>query len=164
MDSTSTIALPAKFIILSENLLGLGATYSSLLIFNEKNNLVYSCSTDPEWANEFSSKELYKDCHLLNEAYIQMSSNNNPFTLAWDFCSPFTEEAKALDDIRKVKNITHGVGFCLQGINNTKVLLNIAGKYCDINFGFNVLRNREQVFRDLRGIMLDHHQHSILLT
>ena len=154
MDNKTSLKKQDRFILLNKNLLGLGATYSSVLVFNEKNNVLHSCSTDPDWSDEFTSKKLYKDCHLLQEAYKQMGYNNSSFTLAWDFYLPITEEARALEDIRKQKNITHGVGFCIKGLNQTKILLNVAGKYSDVNFGLNVLRNRDQIYKELRSFML----------
>lgn len=147
-----------SFNSLSENLLGLGATYSSILIFNDTNIVTSSYSSDLDWSNEFTSTGLYKDCHLLQEAHDQMKRNSSSnFTLLWDLYSPLSEKANELDDIRKSKNITHGVGFCLNGRFGEKVLLNIAGKFSDINFGVNVLRNRSKIYRDL----LDFTRHSI---
>ena len=155
MDSSKKLKQNNQFILLNEHLLGLSATYISTLIFNKQNKVLYSCSTDPEWSDEFTSKKLYQDCHLLQEACRQMNFNNSSFTLAWDFYSPVTEEAKVLEDIRKYKNISHGVGFCITGSDQTKIMLNIAGKYADINFGLNVLRNREKIYKETRRIMLE---------
>jgi len=135
---------------LSENLLGLGATYSSMLIFNDANVVTSTYSSDLNWSNEFTSTGLYKDCHLLQEAHNQMKRNNTSnFTLLWDLYSPLSEKSNVLDEIRKSKNITHGVGFCLNGRSGEKILLNVAGKFSDINFGVNVLRNRNKIYRDL---------------
>jgi len=139
-----------SFNSLSENLLGLGATYSSVLIFNDANVVTSSYSSDLEWSNEFTSTGLYKDCHLLQEAHNQMKKNiSSNFTLLWDLYSPLSAKANELDEIRKSKNITHGVGFCLNGRLGEKILLNVAGKFSDINFGSNVLRNRSKIYEDL---------------
>ena len=154
MDNQTAIKIEKSFTLFSDQLLGLGATYSSILIFNDNNLVIKSFSSDQEWADEFTSKELYKDCHLLQEAHKQMKLNQAAFTIAWDLYSPVTEKAKNLDDVRKQKNITHGVGFCIQYAGHPKILLNIAGKYADVNFGLNVLRNRGKIYQELREILM----------
>lgn len=150
MDCKKTIVIGRKFSLLSGELLNFGATYSSVLMFSENNSVLFSKSSNPEWVGEFTSTGLYKNCHLLCEANSQMQSNHSSFTLLWDLYQPTTEEAKGLDDIRKYKDITHGVGFCSTNPDGSRLLLNVAGKYSDINFGLTVLKNRAAVFKSLR--------------
>ena len=154
MDSKKAIKKEDKFWKMNGDLINIGATYVSLLVFDENNKIIYSKASDLDWAEEFTSKELYKDCHLLSEANSQMTLRDNSFTMAWDLYSPQTESAKALDDIRKSKNITHGVGFCVKNNNGLKLMLNVAGKYTDINFGYNVLKKRKEVYMELYNFIL----------
>lgn len=136
----------------------MGSTYVSLLIFNKNNDVLYSKSSNPDWVNEFTSTGLYRKCHLLNAANEQMALHKNSFTLAWDLYSPQTEEASELEEIRKYKDITHGVGFCINN-SGSRLMLNIAGKYSDINFGLNVLRSRKEVYRALHHFILNKSSH-----
>lgn len=153
MDSKKTIAIDRKFSLLSNDLMNFGATYSSVLLFSENNSVIFSKSSDPEWADEFTSTGLYKHCHLLNEATAQMQSNQSSFTLVWDLYQPITEKAKELNEIRQYKDITHGVGFCSTNPDGSRLFLNVAGKYSDINFGLSILKNRIAVFRSLRNFI-----------
>lgn len=106
---------------------------------------------DPHHRNR---QGLYKHCHLLNEASAQMQSNHSSFTLVWDLYQPITEKAKELCEIRQYKDITHGVGFCSTNPDGSRLLLNIAGKYSDINFGLTILKNRVAVFKSLRNFIM----------
>lgn len=154
MDSKKTLSKENQFWQINNNLINIGATYVSLLIFDGKNEIVYSKSSDLDWADEFTSTGLYKNCHLLSEANSQMSLHDKSFTIAWDLYSPQTDLAKSLDDIRKSKNITHGVGFCVKNSNGSKLMLNVAGKYTDINFGLNILKKRKEIYHDLHTFIL----------
>ncbi len=155
MDSKKTLIKKDNFNTLTENLLGIGSTYSSILILNNKNIVTSSYSSNPDWSNEFTSTGLYKDCHLLQEAHNQMKiAGSSNFTLLWDLYSPLSEGAKELDEIRKSKNISHGVGFCLNGCLGEKILLNVAGKFSDINFGMTVLRYRKKIYGELLDFTL----------
>lgn len=153
MDSKKTIAIERKFSLLKNDLMNFGATYSSVLMFSENNNVLFSKSSNPEWGEEFTSTGLYKHCHLLNEAKGQMQSNHSSFTLVWDLYQPITEEGEELNEIRQYKDITHGVGFCSTNPDGSRLLLNVAGKYSDINFGLTILKNRVAVFRSLRNFI-----------
>lgn len=147
MDSKKTLGfgINKQFSLLNTELVNLGATYSSILMFSKSSN--------PEWVSEFTSSGLYKHCHLLNEASAQMQSNPSSFTLVWDLYQPITEDAKMLDEIRQQKDISHGVGFCSTNPDGSRLLLNVAGKYADINFGLAVLKNRSSVFKSLRQLI-----------
>ncbi|MDI9818630.1 MULTISPECIES: hypothetical protein [unclassified Legionella] len=127
-----------------------GATYSSVLIFSENNKVLFSKSSNPEWSEEFTSTGLYKHCHLLSEANAQMQSNQSSFTLVWDLYKPTTDKANELNEIRQYKDITHGVGFCTTNPDGSRIILSVAGKYSDFNFGLSILRNRAAVFKSLR--------------
>lgn len=154
MDNQKTIKHDDHFWQMNRDLVDVGATYVSLLIFNANKDVLYSKSSNPDWMEEFTSTGLYKKCHLLRAAHDQMAqSQQHLFTLAWDLYSPPTEEAYELEEIRKYKNITHGVGFCIKD-HETRLMLNIAGKYSDINFGLNILKNRKEVYRSLRYFTL----------
>ena len=153
MDSKTALKIDRKFSLLSGDLMNFGATYSSVLMFSENNSVLFSKSSNPEWGDEFTTTGLYKHCHLLHEANAQMQSNHSSFTLVWDLYQPNTEQAKELCEIRKYKDITHGVGFCSTTPNGSRLLLNIAGKYSDINFGLSILKNRAAVFRSLRNFI-----------
>lgn len=153
MGSKKTIVVEKKFSHLRKDLMNFGATYSSVLLFAENNNVLFSKSSNPEWGEEFTSTGLYKHCHLLNEASAQMQSNHSSFTLIWDLYQPITEEGKELNEIRQYKDITHGVGFCSTNPDGSRLLLNVAGKYSDINFGLNILKNRAAVFKSLRNFL-----------
>jgi len=150
MDSKTALEIDRKFLLLNGELINFGATYSSVLVFSKNNGVLFSKSSNPDWSEEFTKTGLYKHCHLLNEASAQMQANLLSFTLVWDLYQPITEQAKELCEIRRSKDITHGVGFCSTNPDGSRLFLNIAGKYSDINFGFSVLRNRVAVFRSLR--------------
>lgn len=150
MDSKKTVGIDKQFSLLSDELMNVGATYSSMLIFSEDNKVLFSKSSNPEWAEEFTSTGLYKHCHLLNEAKSQMQSNQSSFTLVWDLYQPDTDKAMELNEIRQYKDITHGVGFCTTNSDGSRLILSVAGKYSDCNFGLNILKNRATVFRSLR--------------
>lgn len=150
MDSKKTVGIDRKFTSLNHDLLNFGATYSSVILLSDNNNLLLSKSSNPEWGEEFTSTGLYKHCHLLREANTQMQSNQSSFTLVWDLYKPNTDEAQELDEIRKYKDITHGVGFCTTNHDGSKLILSVAGKYSDVNFGLSILKNRIAVYKSLR--------------
>lgn len=154
MDSKKTIKISNNFNVLNKELLNIGATYSSLLIMDDDSKVIYSKSSNIDWSEEFTSSGLYKHCHLLKEANKQMGYINSPFTLLWDLYTPFTDKEHELEDIRSHKNIVHGVGFCFPDNNGRRILLSIAGKYSDINFGSIVLKHRSAVYKGLRQAML----------
>ena len=153
MDNKATLALNGNFFRFNKELLNIGATYSSVLVFDINNNVAFSKSSNTDWTDEFTSTGLYKDCHLLHEAEWQMALHDASFTLVWDLYNPVTEQAKNLHEIRKHKDIAHGVGFCFKNIDGSIILLNIAGKYSDINFGLTVLKHRQQVYKSARKLM-----------
>lgn len=150
MDSKTTLAMDKKFSLFNDDLMNFGATYSSVLLFSEKNKVLFSKSSNPEWGEEFTSSGLYQHCHLLNEAKSQMQLNQSSFTLVWDLYKPISDQARELDEIRKYKNITHGVGFCITNRDGSRIILSVAGKYADCNFGLSILKNRIAVFKSLR--------------
>ncbi|STX84899.1 Uncharacterised protein [Legionella donaldsonii] len=154
MVNKKTIEADKKFWQMNNELINVGATYLSLLLFNENNEIIYSKSSDIDWADEFTTTGLYKHCHLLSEANNQMNLHKNSFTVVWDLYSPQTEEAKALDDIRKYKDITHGIGFCVKNSDDTRIILNIAGKHTDVNFASNVLKKRANIYKELYSFIL----------
>ena len=155
MDNSKALIDDRYFLFFDQELKNIGATYISFLAFNNDNDVVYSKSNNPDWVYEFTSSGLYKNCHLLREASKKMlNDNESSFCLSWDFYEPQTEEEKNLDEIRKIKNITHGVGFCIKS-NKYNLLLNIAGKHSDINFGLNVLKNRASIYKVLQKSILE---------
>lgn len=155
VDKTSIIQNNA-FANLNKNLLGLGTTYLSLIVLDKNSNAIISQSSDLDWSFEFIETGLYKDCHLLKKASDLMSlSKNSSFTLAWDSVFPICEKQRSLEDIRKQKNIMHGIGFCNKDVLGNKIFLNIAGKYSDVNFGLNVLRKRKEVYKNLYRFLLN---------
>lgn len=155
MVNKTSISQNNAFDILFENLKGLGTTYLSSIVLDKDENVILSKSSNRDWASEFIGAGLYKDCHLLKEGSRLMQLNNNEgFTLAWDMVKPVEEKQKALEDIRMQKNIMHGVGFCSKDFLGNKIFLNIAGKYSDINFGLNVLKNRKEVYRKMHSFIV----------
>jgi hypothetical protein len=154
MDSKEAVKIENNFHVVNKELLNIGATYSSLLIMNEGSKIIFSRSSNIDWSEEFMSSGLYEHCYLLKEANKQMKFNDAPFTMAWDLYKPLTDQERELADIRNQKDIVHGVGFCFQGNQRQKILLNIAGKYSDINFGAMVLRHRAAVYKSLRQAMI----------
>lgn len=154
VDKTSIVQSNA-FAELNEDLLGLGTTYLSLIVLDENSNAIISQSSDLDWSSEFIENGLYKDCHLLAKASSLMTLHKSgSFTLAWDSVLPVGEKQKSLEDIRKQKNIMHGVGFCNKDTLGNKIFLNIAGKYSDVNFGLNVLRERKEIYKKLHKFLL----------
>lgn len=149
MDSKKTLGADGQFSSFSNDLINLGATYSSVLLLSENNEVLFSKSSDPDWLAEFTSTGLYKYCHLLGEARSQMQFNPSSFTLLWDLYQPKSEESMELNEIRQYKDISHGVGFCCKNPDGSRLLFNVAGKYSDINFGLAVLKNRVAIFRSL---------------
>lgn len=135
-------------VLISESLECLGATYCSILSFDQDNNLIYKKSSNPEWAEEFASHDFYKNCHLLIASQEMLKVNKGDFVVAWDMYKPFTAQAHQLDEIRKNSNMCHGVGFCFQS-ESGHTLVNIAGAYHDINFGLNVLKNKKEAYKEL---------------
>jgi len=123
-------------VLISEDLQGIGATYCSILSFDKNNMIIYKKSSNPEWAEEFTSHDHYKSCHLLLASQEMLKINTGNFIVAWDIHKPFTDEAHELDEIRKKSNICH-------------TLVNIAGSYYDYNFGANVLRGKADVYKEL---------------
>lgn len=77
------------------------------------------------------------------------------FVLAWDTVFPVGEKQKNLEEIRKLKNIMHGIGFCNTDVLGNRVFLNIAGKYSDVNFGLNVLKERKEVYKKMHKFLLE---------
>lgn len=161
MDNKKILERENNFWHLHNELINIGTTYLSLLVFDEYNNVIFSKSSDYDWAEEFTSTGLYKNCHLLNEAHSQMEIlKNKRFTIAWDLYTPETDESKSLEEIRKQKNISHGVGFGISN-NQIKLLLNVAGKYSDINFGLNLLKKKKAIYEDLNKFMLQEPSYSL---
>jgi len=149
MGNQTTVREEKYFLELNNRLKDLGTTYFSILLFNSNNEMIYSRSSNPEWVDEFSSSGKYKKCHLLAAANDLSSLRDGSFTLAWDLYLPETDDAKMLDEIRKSKDITHGVGFCIKNSNKSTMMLNIAGKYADVNFGLNVMKRRALVYKNI---------------
>jgi len=142
------------FLNLDRELKNAGSTYISLLVFDKNSNVINSKSNNSEWVHEFTSSGLYKNCHLLKTAHEKiLTEQSSSFCLAWDFCTAITEKEKALEEIRKAKDICHGVGFILK-VEELTLMLNVAGKYSDINFGYNILKHRSDIYRSLRDFFI----------
>lgn len=155
MVNKTSIVLRKSFKELNDDLLGLGTTYLSLIVMDQNSNAIISESSNPDWSLEFIESDSYKDCHLLKKAGDLMSiCKNGSFNLVWDSVAPENDKQKSLDEIRKQKNIVHGIGFCSVDNLGNKIFLNIAGKYSDINFGLNVLKERADVYKKLRHFLL----------
>ena len=153
MDSQKALRLGSNFHLLNSELLNIGATYCSLLVMNENKEIIFSKSSNIDWSEEFTSSVLYKHCHLLQEANKQIIYNDSPFTLIWDLYNPNSDKGYELEDIRNQKNIAHGVGFSFRDNLEQTILLSIAGKYSDVNFGSLVLKHRSAVYKSLRKAM-----------
>lgn len=154
VDKTS-INKDIAFDNLYKELQGLGTTYLSIIVIGSDSNVLLSKASNPDWASEFIGAGLYRDCHLLQEGSRLMHLNKNAgFTLAWDMVSPVEEKQKILEEIRMQKDIMHGVGFCSKDFMGNKIFLNIAGKYSDVNFGLNVLKNRRTVYRKMHSFLV----------
>lgn len=83
----------------------------------------------------------------MQEAYIQTENQKSSFIFLWDNYFPCNEESTYLNIMRKEKNISHGVAFCSPLNNGGKLILTVTGKYHDINFSKNVLRNKNLVYK-----------------
>lgn len=92
----------------------------------------------------------------MQEAYNQINNHKNGFIFVWDSYFPYNEESIYLDRLRKEKNISHGVAFCSPLENGGKSILTIAGKYYDINFSKNVIRNKNTVYRAILKSLVSH--------
>ena len=135
---------------LSEEIMGFGTTYLSLMVINADNKHMIAKSTNPDWASEFLESGLSKECHLLKRANENFAKDIHSFSLIWD-AVPLSQDEKAnkLHELRLSKNYAHGIGFCQEDILGNRLIVSIAGKYSDINFGLNLMKNRSAVFREI---------------
>lgn len=78
----------------------------------------------------------------MQEAYFQATNQKTGFIFLWDNYFPCNEESAYLNKMREEKNIYHGVAFCSALNNGGKLILTVTGKYHDVNFSKNVLRNK----------------------
>lgn len=132
--------------MLIDALLEYGATYSSITILDQNGKSIFSKSSSDKWLKIYMDSHLYTKCHLMQEAYIQTENQKSGFIFLWDNYFPCNEESTYLNSMRKEKNISHGVAFCSSLNNGGKLILTVTGKYHDVNFSKNVLRNKNLVY------------------
>lgn len=135
--------------LLIDELLGLGATYSSVTILDQNGKSVFSKSSNDEWLKIYMDSGLYTQCHLMKEAFSQVKKQNGDFIFLWDKYFPCNEESVYLNRMRQEKNISHGVAFCSPLNNGGKLILTVTGKYHDINFSQNVIRNKKLAYKSI---------------
>lgn len=133
--------------LLIDKLLDYGVTYSSITLLDKNGNSYFSKSSSDKWLDLYINSGLYLKCHLMQEAFTQIKKHNNGFTFIWDKYAPFNEESVYLNKLRDEKNITHGVAFCSVLPDGCKSIITVTGKYHDINFSNNVLRNKKPIYK-----------------
>lgn len=133
--------------MLIDELLEYGATYSSITILDQNGKSAFSKASSDEWLKIYMDSRLYTKCHLMQEASKQTTNQKSGFIFIWDNYFPNNEESSYLNKMREEKNISHGVAFCSPLNNEGKLILTVTGKYHDINFSNNVLRNKNLVYR-----------------
>lgn len=133
--------------LLIDELLGCGATYSSVTLLDQNGKAFFSkCSSD-QWLNTYMSSGLYQKCHLMRGASNQIKNHQNGFVFVWDNYFPDNEESLYLNKLREEKNISHGVAFCSPLENGGKLILTVTGKNADVNFSKNTIRNKNIVYK-----------------
>jgi hypothetical protein len=140
--------------VLIDELLGYGATYSSMTLLDQNGNSYYSRSSSDEWLKTYIESNLYVKCHLMQEAFNQAKNQKNGFIFQWDSYFPCNEESAYLNRMREEKNIAHGVAFCSPLDNGGKLILTVTGKYHDVNFSKNVLRNKNLVYKAVMSSLI----------
>lgn len=135
--------------LIIDELLDYGATYSSITILDNQGNSCFSKSSSDEWLKIYMDSHLYTKCHLMQEAYNQSIKQKNNFIFVWDRYFPNNDESLYLNKMREEKNLSHGVAFCSSLDNGGKLIITITGKYHDINFSENVIRNKKIVYKTI---------------
>lgn len=131
---------------LIDELLDHGVTYCSVTILDTDGKAFFSKSSSDEWQKKYMESDLYKRCHLMREASYQIQNQTNSFIFVWDKYFPTNEESKYLSQLRKERNIDHGVAFCSKLENGTKSIVTVTGKHHDINFSNLVLKNKKPIY------------------
>jgi hypothetical protein len=120
-----------------------GATYSSIILADEK-SVLYKYSSSQSWDNLYHETGYSKSCHLI-QATKKLAVNNKNFTLFWDYVAPENEISLYLNAKRKENNICHGVSFCTINKNGILEILTLTGKNSDINFASKVISSKQKI-------------------
>lgn len=128
---------------LCQALLDEGATYASIIL-TTNGNVLSSYSTSPKWESAYHESGLSKSCHLIKASKI-LSQKSDNFTVIWDLLMPDNEVSSFLNAKRKEKKICHGVSFCKKNVNGILEVLSIAGRFSDVNFPSQVIKNKEKI-------------------
>ena len=138
---------------LSEEMLNQGATYFSLILLDEKKEMVYYKSTNNKWHEKYVINEYYKHCHLIKRTNDLIRTTQAPFTLPWDFVKCDGEIANEINALRIENRIAHGVSFCNHDFhhNNEKTtfIITLAGRECDVNFSENVIKHKKIIMESV---------------
>lgn len=126
-----------------------GATYCSLSILDTHANVIFNKSTSDKWKIQYFESLLYRHCHLMQEANLQLRKSIEGFIFIWDKYFPLNEESRFLQNMRREQNISHGIAFCSRLENEARLIITLAGKYHDIHFSKNVLKNKKIVYNAL---------------
>lgn len=132
---------------LIDELLDSGITYSSITLLDKAGDAYFSNCSSEEWLHTYIDSGLYVKCHLMQEANKQLNQHNNGFIFIWDNYFPVNEESVYLERLRREKDISHGVAFCSPLKNGGKAILTVAGKYYDVNFSRNIIKNKHAVYQ-----------------
>ncbi|MFA5959803.1 MAG: hypothetical protein WC785_04740 [Tatlockia sp.] len=143
----STVSNTIHSSVLIDELLDSGATYSSITLLDQKGNACFSKCSSEEWLHTYINSGLYLKCHLMQEANNQIKNHKKGFIFIWDKYFPNNDESIYLNNLRKEKNISHGVAFCSPLENGGKAIITITGKHYDINFSKHVIRNKQTIYR-----------------
>lgn len=135
--------------ILIDELMDCGVTYSSVTLLNQQGETCLSKCSNDAWLTKYISSKLYLKCHLMQEAFNQLNNGigSKGFIFVWDNYFPNNEESVYLEALRKENNIYHGVAFCSKMENDCVSIVTVTGKYSDINFAKNILRNKQTIYR-----------------
>lgn len=125
---------------LSHALLDEGATYSSIILAAE-GNVLATYSSNPHWENIYHGEGLSKDCHLIKASKF-LSQKSKDFTVIWDLLPADNEVSLFLNEKRKENKISHGISFCKKNKNGILEVLSLAGRYSEINFAAQVIKNK----------------------
>lgn len=133
--------------LLIDQLLDYGITYCSITLLNPTGEAIFSKSSSEKWHTKYIESDLYKKCHLMNEASYQIKNQKNGFIFVWDKYFPVNEESEYLNKLRIENNFDHGVAFCSSINNECKSILTVTGKHHDINFSKLVLKNKNPLYK-----------------
>lgn len=133
--------------IFIDELLNNGITYCSITLLNSDGDSYFSKSSSDKWFEKYMNSGLYQKCHLMTEASSQIKNHKTGFVFVWDKYFPINEESHYLNQLRKENDIDHGVAFCSQLNNGSKLILTVTGKHHDINFSKNVIRNKAPIYK-----------------